>query len=53
MRAFIWTNVFTLVPMGCYALQAVIDATENRWGLAIMFAGYSAANIGVILVRYT
>jgi hypothetical protein len=38
--------------MICYALQAGVDFNENRIGFCIMFAGYSAANIGVILARY-
>lgn len=52
MRALIWSNIFTLVPLVCYAMQAGIDFSENRMGYGIMFLCYSGANVGIMIGRY-
>lgn len=35
---------------GIYAVTSGTFALGRMWGLAIMFAGYALANIGVIMV---
>lgn len=44
-------NANTLVAVvGCiYTVTAVWYAMEGRTGFAIMFAGYAASNVGIIL----
>ena len=31
----------------CYAIGAIDQASKGDWGHALMFAGYTAANIGL------
>ncbi len=51
MKAFLWSNVFTLIPLFSYMAQAGIDWQEHRAGFALMFLAYATANVGIIITR--
>jgi hypothetical protein len=44
------TFALILVPTICYGIAGVMYAAKGSWPLAIVYAGYSAANIGLLLL---
>lgn len=44
------TAILLLIPTGCYFLAAILYAKQGNWGLCITYSGYSAANIGLLIV---
>lgn len=44
------TFALIAIPTACYALAACIYAAKGAWPLTIVYAGYSAANVGLLLI---
>ena len=44
------TALLLVVPTLCYALAAGLYLLKSNWPLAIVYCGYSFANIGLILL---
>ena len=42
------TALLLIIPTLCYALASGMYALKSNWPLAITYAGYSCANIGLI-----
>lgn len=43
-----WTFALVAIPTGCYALAAGFYATKGNWPLAVVYAGYCFANLGLL-----
>lgn len=43
-----FTLLFILIPTLCYAGAAVAYAVQGTWPLAVTYAGYAFANLGLI-----
>lgn len=38
------------IPTACYAIASVTYAAKGNWPMCIVYAGYAAANVGLIAV---
>lgn len=43
-----WTFALIVIPTLCYALAAVAYGLQGSWPMAIVYAGYSFANTGLL-----
>jgi hypothetical protein len=43
-----WTAWLLIVPTACYAGASVAYGIQKNWPMVIVYAGYSAANCGLI-----
>ena len=42
------TGMLIIIPGICYALAAGIYLLKSNWALAIVYTGYSIANVGLL-----
>lgn len=44
------TAALIVIPGLCYALAACMYLAQKNWALAIVYSGYSWANVGLLVI---
>lgn len=44
------TAILVTIPLICYGIASAMYASRADWSLAIVYAGYAAANVGLLML---